>query len=85
MRHDITDPIMFGLVKELPQRARYYQSVGDGMALSKGDHYIRLKEQYIIFLCPMDIFGRGFPAYHFENRACEDTSVTLNDLTYKNY
>lgn len=71
--------------KELPQRARYYQSVGDGMALSKGDHYIRLKEQYIIFLCPMDIFGRGFPAYHFENRASEDSSVRLNDLTYKNY
>ena len=33
----------------------------------------------------MDIFGRGFPSYHFENRAREDYSVTLNDLTYKNY
>jgi len=71
--------------KELPQRARYYQSVGDGVALSKGGYYTSLKEQYIIFLCPMDIFGRGFPAYHFENRACEDFNVTLNDLTYKNY
>ena len=71
--------------KELPQRARYYQSVGDGVALSKGGYYTSLKEQYIIFLCPMDIFGRGFPAYHFENRAREDTGVTLNDLTYKNY
>ena len=71
--------------KELPQRARYYQSVGDGVALSKGSFYTNLKEQYIIFLCPMDIFGRDFPAYHFENRACEDFNVTLNDLTYKNY
>lgn len=71
--------------KELPQRARYYQSVGDGVALSKGGYYTSLKEQYIIFLCPMDIFGCGYPAYHFENRAREDTSVTLNDLTYKNY
>ena len=71
--------------KELPQRARYYQSVGDGVALSKGVYYTSLKEQYIIFLCPMDIFGRGFPAYHFENRAREDSSVTLDDRTFKNF
>lgn len=73
------------MVGELPQRARYYQSVGDGVALSKGGYYTSLKEQYIIFLCPMDIFGRGFPAYHFENRAREDFSVTLNDRTFKNF
>ena len=71
--------------KELPQRARYYQSVGDGVALSKGGFYTSLKEQYIIFLCPMDIFGRGFPIYHFENRAREDSNITLNDYTFKNF
>ncbi|OWV26279.1 hypothetical protein B7988_06740 [Fibrobacter sp. UWB1] len=71
--------------KELPQRARYYQSVGDGVALSKGSHYTNLKEQYIIFLCPMDVFGRGFPAYHFENRAKEDTDIILDDRSYKNF
>ena len=71
--------------KELPQRARYYQSICDGVVLSKGDFYTNLKEQYIIFLCPIDIFGRGYPVYHFENRAREDTSVALNYLTYKNY
>ena len=71
--------------KELPQRARYYQSICDGVALSKGDFYTNLKEQYVIFLCPMDIFGRGFPIYHFENRAREDTSITLNDYTFKNF
>lgn len=69
--------------KELPQRARYYQSIGDGVALSKGDFYTSLREQYIIFLCPMDIFGGGHPVYHFENRAREDTNITLNDLTFK--
>ena len=71
--------------KELPQRARYYQSVGDCVALSKGEFYTSLKEQYMIFLCPMDIFGRGFPIYHFENRAREDTNITLNDYTFKNF
>ena len=69
--------------KELPQRARYYQSVDDGVALSKGEFYTNLKEQYIIFLCPKDIFKHGFPVYHFENRAREDSSVTLGDRTFK--
>ena len=69
--------------KELPQRARYYQSVGDGVALSKGDFYTSLKEQYIIFLCPMDIFGGKHHVYHFENRAKEDTNICLNDHTFK--
>jgi predicted transposase/invertase (TIGR01784 family) len=69
--------------KELPQRARYYQSVGDGVALSKGDFYTSLREQYIIFLCPMDIFSSDHHVYHFENRAREDTNITLNDLTFK--
>ena len=69
--------------KELPQRVRYYQSVGDGVALSKGDFYTSLREQYIIFLCPMDIFSSDHHVYHFENRAREDTNITLNDLTFK--
>ena len=71
--------------KELPQRARYYQSVGDGVALSKGGYYTSLTEHYFIFLCPMYIFGHGFPCYHFENRAREDSSVTLDDRTFKNF
>ena len=33
----------------------------------------------------MDIFGRGFPVYHFENRAKEAPEITLGDLTYKNF
>ena len=71
--------------KELPQRARYYQSVGDGVSLSKGGFYTNLKDQYIVFLCPKDIFKRGFPVYHFENRAREDTDITLGDQTFKNF
>ena len=71
--------------KELPQRARYYQSVGNGVSLSKGGFYTNLKDQYIVFLCPKDIFKRGFPVYHFENRAREDTDITLGDRTCKNF
>ena len=43
------------------------------------------KEQYVIFWCPMDIFGRGLPCYHFETRASADPSITLGDLSYKNF
>ena len=71
--------------KELPQRARYYQSVCDGVTLSKGDFYTSLREQYVIFLCPMDIFGHRYPVYHFENRALENLEITLNELSYKNF
>ena len=28
----------------------------------------KLKDQYVIFLCPEDIFGRDRPIYEFENR-----------------
>ena len=38
-----------------------------------------------IFLCPKDIFKHGFPIYHFENRAREDTNITLGDRTFKNF
>lgn len=41
------------------------------------------KEQYVIFLCPMDIFGRGHPCYHFENRAKEDPSITGRSFLQK--
>ncbi len=69
----------------VPEAVLSYDAVGDGVALSKGGYYTSLKEQYIIFLCPMDIFGHGYPIYHFENRAREDSNITLNDRTYKNF
>lgn len=42
-----------------------------------------LKKQYIVFLCPKDIFGNDRPIYEFENREKSDHSLTLGDLTYK--
>ena len=33
----------------------------------------------------MDIFGGGFPIYHFENRARENFNISLNDYTFKNF
>ncbi|WP_407441072.1 Rpn family recombination-promoting nuclease/putative transposase [Fibrobacter sp.] len=68
---------------ELPKRARYYQGICDTETLACSHKYKELKEQYIIFLCPEDVFGRERPIYEFENREKNDHSLTLGDLTYK--
>ena len=68
---------------ELPKRARYYQGICDVETLASSHRYKELKEQYVIFLCPEDIFGRERPIYEFENREKNDPSLTLGDLTYK--
>ena len=70
---------------ELPKRARYYQSMCDLDALGKGVDYDELREQYILFICPTDIFGKGKAIYRFENRETSDPNILMGDLTYKNF
>ena len=53
--------------KEIPKRSRYYQAMRDSEALSRGEKYRNLKELYIIFICPEDIFGQGRAVYRFKN------------------
>ncbi|MBQ5471558.1 MAG: Rpn family recombination-promoting nuclease/putative transposase [Treponema sp.] len=67
----------------LPQRARYYQSIIDVDNLNKGTNYSKLKHTYVIFICTKDIFSKGFPVYFFENICREDNSLKLKDKTYK--
>ena len=68
---------------ELPKRARYYQSVCDTDSLDAGQFYSELKESYVIFLCPSDLFGKGLSRYTFENTCLEDRNVKLEDKTHK--
>ena len=68
---------------DLPLRARYYQSVADVDFLNRGMGYSALKENYTLFLCPFDLFGRGLPVYTFENTCREDPEIKLNDKTLK--
>ena len=70
---------------ELPKRSRYYQSMCDLDALGNGMSYTKLREQYILFLCPTDIFGAGKAIYRFENREETNPSILMGDLTYKNF
>jgi len=71
--------------KELAKRARYYQSIHDTRELQKNVLYKDLKDQYVLFICPNDIFNAGLPIYSFQNYAAENKSIALDDRTYKNF
>ena len=68
---------------DLPERARYYQSVMDVDMLKPGQTYRKLKDSYIIFICMSDIFGKELPVYTFENTCREDRDLKFDDRTYK--
>ena len=69
--------------KNLPKRARYYQSIIDMDNLSRGENYAKLKDSYVIFLCLDDIFHKGLPVYTFENTCREDKNTKLKDGAIK--
>ncbi|MBR6378583.1 MAG: Rpn family recombination-promoting nuclease/putative transposase [Fibrobacter sp.] len=71
--------------KEIPKRARFYQAMRDSEALSKGEKYRNLKELYIIFICPNDIFGKGRAVYRFKNLEVDDPKIEMGDLSFKNF
>ena len=69
--------------REIPRRARYYQSVMDIDFLDPSMNYIELKENVVLFICLTDIFGRGLPVYTFSNTCSEAPGLPLNDGTKK--
>ena len=71
--------------KEIPKRTRYYQAMCDSESLNKGEVYYNLKELYIVFLCPEDIFGQGKAVYRFRNLEVDDPKIELGDLCFKNF
>ena len=70
---------------EIPKRARFYQAMRDCEALSRGEKYRDLKELYIIFLCPNDIFGKNRAVYRFKNLETDDPKIEMGDLSFKNF
>ena len=71
--------------KEIPKRTRYYQAMCDSESLNKGEVYYNLKELYIMFLCPEDIFGQGKAVYRFKNLEVNNPEIELGDLCFKNF
>ena len=71
--------------KEIPKRARFYQAMRDSEALCRGEKYYNLKELYIIFICPDDIFAKGRAVYRFKNLEVDDPKIEMGDLSFKNF
>jgi predicted transposase/invertase (TIGR01784 family) len=71
--------------KEIPKRARFYQAMRDSESLSRGEKYRNLKDLYIIFICPDDIFGKGRAVYRFKNLEVDDPKIEMGDLSFKNF
>ena len=69
------------VIKELPLRVRYYQSIISTNMLRKGRLYGELRKSYVIFVCTFDPFKKGLPVYHFTYRCNEDVSLQMNDKT----
>lgn len=70
---------------EIPKRARFYQAMRDSDALCRGEKYRDLKDLYIIFLCPDDIFGKGRAVYRFKNLEVDDPKIEMGNQTFKNF
>ena len=69
------------VIKELPLRVRYYQSIISTNMLRKGKLYGELRKSYVIFVCTFDPFKKGLPVYHFTYRCSEDYELQMNDKT----
>ena len=73
------------VIRELPLRVRYYQSMISTNMLRKGVHYRNMKKAFVIFVCTFDPFGEGLPAYHFTYRCKEKRDLQMGDLTENIY
>ena len=67
----------------LPRRIRYYSSMADSDMLDKGVLYSKLKDSYVIVICPFDFYGKGLHKYTFTNRCHEIEGLEMGDGTTK--
>ena len=52
-------------------------------AIEKGANYSELPQNFVIFICTFDAFGKGRLKYTFKNICVEDKKLFLNDGTTK--
>jgi predicted transposase/invertase (TIGR01784 family) len=67
--------------RNLEKRIRYYSSQIDLQLLNKSENYNELRDSYIIFICPFDLFGAGRHIYTFRSTCQEDKNIVMNDGT----
>ncbi len=67
----------------IPKRLRYYVSMSDSDMLDKGALYSKLKDSYVIIICPFDFYKQGLHKYTFTNRCHEVEGLEMADGTTK--
>ena len=61
------------------QRARFNSAMVDHRLLKKGQDHDDMPDRYTIFITEEDMYEKGFPAYHAENRVKELDYAPLGD------
>ena len=69
--------------KNLPHRARYYQSMIDMEQMEKGMQYEEMKNSYVIFICMFDPFGMDLQKYTIKSICKEAPQTPYEDGTRK--
>lgn len=57
------EPDKYTTRKKMPYRSRFYQAIMDSQSLHSGADYEELKDLYIIFIQPFDIFRKNRRIY----------------------
>ena len=70
---------------DLPFRTRYYQSMIDTDNLLKGEHYSKLPESFIIFICTYDPIGDNLPSYTYKTCCIENPKRIMKDKITKKF
>ena len=66
--------------KDFALLSRCYQAATDYEALLSGVHFTEFKENYLIFICCFDPFGKGLPKYTFMNMCLAyNPAIRMND------
>ena len=66
-------------------RTRYYQSMLDTDNLLKGEHYSKLPESFIIFICTYDPIGDNLPSYTYKTCCIENPKRIMKDKITKKF
>lgn len=63
-------------------RSRYYSSSSDVNTVSRRSKFKDLKENYILFICKDDPFGKGLPCYSKISAFKETSDIPYDDKTH---
>lgn len=66
-------------IAAIARRTRFYHAIIDSRILKKGQSYERLKNVFVIFICPYDPFGDDRMIYTIKNQCVENPELPYED------